>query len=165
MFEYKVVPAPARVSRVRGLKTTGDRFAHTLTETLNTLGGEGWEFLRSETLPCEERKGWFGGTRVSTQTVMVFRRSIPGEPAIPAAASRTGAPSLVATAPGGRGPALTEPPPLSGGTVAGPDPDGGRAEPVFRAGALMRTEAERRFPPLRQTPDARPQSEAGDESR
>lgn len=76
MYEYKAVPAPERTPRVRGLKTTGERFAHMLTETLNGLAGEGWEFLRAETLPCVERKGLMGSA-ASTQVVLIFRRELP----------------------------------------------------------------------------------------
>jgi hypothetical protein len=54
-FEYKVVPAPAKGEKVRGAKTTADRFAVTLTGVMNDLGREGWEYLRADTLPCEER--------------------------------------------------------------------------------------------------------------
>lgn len=74
-YEYKVIPAPARAIKVKGLKTTAERFAHVLTETLNREAEQGWEFVRSETLPCEERKGLMSTAR-STQTVLVFRRAL-----------------------------------------------------------------------------------------
>ncbi len=77
MYEYKVIPAPARAVKVKGLKTTGDRFAHQLDERLNAEADEGWEFLRAETLPCEERRG-LTGLRKSFQTVLVFRRARAG---------------------------------------------------------------------------------------
>ena len=76
MYEYKVIPAPARAEKVRGLKTTAERFAHVLTLAINAEADEGWEFVRTETLPCEERKGLMGGTRRSTETVMIFRRPL-----------------------------------------------------------------------------------------
>jgi len=75
MYEYKVVPAPARTNKVKGLKTPGERFAHLLEECVNAEAAGGWEFLRSETLPCEERKG-FTGTSKSFQSVLVFRRAV-----------------------------------------------------------------------------------------
>jgi hypothetical protein len=75
MYEYKVIPAPARVQKVKGLKTTQERFAHLVAELLNQHGADGWEYLRAESLPCEERKG-LTGLRSSTQTVLILRRAI-----------------------------------------------------------------------------------------
>lgn len=72
-FEYKVVPAPARGTKAKGVKTTEDRFALAMTEALNEHAGDGWEFVRVETLPCESRKG-LTGTQITDQSMMVFRR-------------------------------------------------------------------------------------------
>ena len=72
-FEYKAVPAPARGTKAKGVKTTEDRFALAMTEALNDHASDGWEFVRVETLPCESRKG-LTGTQVTDQSVMVFRR-------------------------------------------------------------------------------------------
>jgi len=144
MHEYKVVPAPSRAVRVKGLKTTGDRFAHQLTEVLNLQAGEGWEYLRTETLPCDERKG-LTGTRSTTQVMMIFRREIrrfvpPPDPVLPHARPETAAAPLAAATE-----TWTEPP--TPGRM--PQPETRRAEPVFRPGALFRPEGERPFPPLR----------------
>ncbi len=88
-YEYKVIPAPVRTVKVKGLKTTGERFAHLMTEALNREAEAGWEFLRAETLPCEERKGLMSKAR-STQTVLIFRRplDLPEEPAAAGAPRR-----------------------------------------------------------------------------
>lgn len=75
MFEYKVVPAPQRAVKVKGLKTTADRFAHALAERINAEAAGGWEFLRTETMACEERSG-LGRVRSSTQTMMIFARAL-----------------------------------------------------------------------------------------
>lgn len=131
MFEYKVVPAPVRAVKVRGLKTTGERFAHLLSETMNALASEGWEYQRTEQLACEERRG-LTGTRTSTQTVMVFRRA--------RAASQVAQPALRLSDPVAPAPPL---PPLA------PADPVARPEPVFRPGALARGDGDRRFPPLR----------------
>ena len=72
-FEYKAVPAPTRGTKARGVKTTEDRFALAITETLNEHAGNGWEFVRVETLPCESRRG-LTGTQVTDQSMIVFRR-------------------------------------------------------------------------------------------
>lgn len=74
MYEYKVIPAPLRTAKLKGLKTPAERFAHMLEAAVNTEATGGWEYLRSETLPCEERKGLTGTAR-SFQSVLVFRRA------------------------------------------------------------------------------------------
>ncbi|PKP84512.1 MAG: DUF4177 domain-containing protein [Alphaproteobacteria bacterium HGW-Alphaproteobacteria-2] len=71
--EYKVVPAPRRAGKVRGVRGTEARFAHTLAEFLNEMAADGWEFLRSERLAVEERSGLFS-RRTEEQTVLIFRR-------------------------------------------------------------------------------------------
>jgi hypothetical protein len=85
-FEYKVIPAPKRGEKARGVKTTEDRFAHALTSLMNQLGAEGWDYVRADSLPCEERVG-FTGTKTTFQNVLVFRRAIAQE-AAPQSASR-----------------------------------------------------------------------------
>jgi hypothetical protein len=72
-FEYKVIPAPKRGERARGLRTTEERFAHALTQLMNMLGAEGWDYVRADALPCEERVG-LTGTKTTFQNVLVFRR-------------------------------------------------------------------------------------------
>ena len=72
-FEYKVMPAPKRGEKARGVKSTEDRFALTLTQLMNELGAEGWDYVRADTLPCEERVG-LTGTKTTFQNVLVFRR-------------------------------------------------------------------------------------------
>ena len=77
-YEYKVVPAPRRGEKVRGAKQTEDRFAHVLASLMNKLGREGWDYLRAETLPCEERTG-FRGRTTTFQNMLVFRRVIESD--------------------------------------------------------------------------------------
>lgn len=74
-YEFKVIPAPKRGEKARGVKTTEDRFALALTAMMNQLGAEGWDYIRADTLPCEERSG-LTGTKTSYQTMMVFRRAL-----------------------------------------------------------------------------------------
>lgn len=74
-FEYKVIPAPRRGEKARGVKTTEDRFAYALTLLMNDLGAEGWEYIRADALPCEERTG-FTGVKTTFQNVLVFRRQL-----------------------------------------------------------------------------------------
>ena len=75
-YEYKVVPAPRTPNKVRGVKGNGARFAFTIEEAINTSAADGWEFMRSETLPCEHR-GWFS-RKTDEQTLLIFRRGKGG---------------------------------------------------------------------------------------
>lgn len=74
-YEYKVVPAPQRGEKAKGLKTSGERFAHALMGVMNDLGRDGWEYLRADTLPCEERSG-LTGKSTTYQNMLVFRREV-----------------------------------------------------------------------------------------
>ena len=76
-FEYKVIPAPKRGEKARGVKSTEDRFAYALTQLMNQLGAEGWDYVRADALPCEERVG-LTGTKTTFQNMLVFRRGIGG---------------------------------------------------------------------------------------
>ena len=86
-FEFKVIPAPKRGEKARGVKTTEDRFALALTNLMNQLGAEGWDYVRADSLPCEERSG-FTSTKTTFQNVLVFRRAIPSASAEVSATSR-----------------------------------------------------------------------------
>ena len=72
-FEYKAVPAPTTGTKAKGVKSREDRFALSITEALNTMAEDGWEYVRAEMLPLEERKG-LTGTQTSYQNVLIFRR-------------------------------------------------------------------------------------------
>lgn len=78
-FEYKVIPAPTKGEKTRAAKTTADRFGVALTNLMNALGAEGWDYVRADTLPCEERVG-FTGSKSSYQNMLVFRRVLNDEP-------------------------------------------------------------------------------------
>jgi len=75
MFEYKVVPAPAKGTKAKGVKTPQGRFAVTIEQLLNDMGADGWEFQRAELLPSEERQG-LTGSATHWRNVMVFRRPV-----------------------------------------------------------------------------------------
>ncbi|MGJ8623289.1 MAG: DUF4177 domain-containing protein [Yoonia sp.] len=80
-YEYKVVPAPLRGIKAKGLKTPEDRFAHALETAMNTLARDGWEYLRADTLPSEQREGLMSKTTVY-QNMLVFRRTKTGTAAM-----------------------------------------------------------------------------------
>ncbi|WP_299280261.1 DUF4177 domain-containing protein [uncultured Tateyamaria sp.] len=74
-WEYKVVPAPTKGVKGKGVKGPEGRFANALELLMNEMGGEGWEFQRAETLPSVERSGLTGST-TEWRNVMVFRRAV-----------------------------------------------------------------------------------------
>jgi hypothetical protein len=72
-FEYKVVPAPQKGLKGKGVKGPEARFSHALQELMNGLAGYGWEYQRAETLPSIERAG-LTSTTTEWRNVLVFRR-------------------------------------------------------------------------------------------
>lgn len=146
-YEYKVVPAPTRGEKVKGLKRTSERFAYTMSGLLNTMAREGWEYFCSETLPCEQRKGLFG-TTTTYQNMLIFRRSLPETIAI------TQTPGLSAT--GGTPEPAPATPTLSARreAAAGPAP----------LGAADPAPPERTAPAPDPAPGAAPPDSGGDET-
>jgi hypothetical protein len=74
-YEFKVVPAPRKDEKLRGVKTVEERFAQSLTTLMNQMGRDGWDYVRADTLPVDERAG-FTGTKTSFQYLLVFRRPL-----------------------------------------------------------------------------------------
>ena len=72
-YEYKIVPAPAKGLKGKGIKGAEARFSHGLQELMNGLAGDGWESQRAEILPSIERAGLTGAT-TEWRNVLVFRR-------------------------------------------------------------------------------------------
>lgn len=93
-YEYTVIPAPSRAEKTKGAKTGIERFAVTLTDTLNDMARDGWDYVRAETLPAEERSGLTSRSTVY-HNVLIFRRAL----AEPATRQEAVAPSQSATPP------------------------------------------------------------------
>jgi hypothetical protein len=74
-FEYQVVPAPKKGEKSKTAKTTADRFAVALTNLMNKMGADGWDYQRADTLPCEERVG-LTGSKIAFQNMLIFRREM-----------------------------------------------------------------------------------------
>lgn len=74
--EYKVVPAPKKGAKAKGIKGADAQFAHAFEVLMNTMAVDGWQYLRSETLPNEARAGL---TSVTTtyRNILVFAREVP----------------------------------------------------------------------------------------
>lgn len=76
MYEYKCVGAPEKAKRSRGAKTRTDRVAHAMQELINREAVDGWEYLRTDLLPVEEKSGLFSRSSEAHRAVLVFRRSV-----------------------------------------------------------------------------------------
>lgn len=77
-YEYKVVPAPSKGIKGKGVRGAEARFSFALQELMNGMAGYGWEYQRSETLPSVERSGIAGST-TEWRNVLVFRRPRTGD--------------------------------------------------------------------------------------
>jgi hypothetical protein len=73
-YEYKVVPAPSRGLKAKGVKTAEARFSHTIEGLMNQMASEGWEYQRAETLPSIERSG-LTSTTTEWRNLLIFRRA------------------------------------------------------------------------------------------
>lgn len=81
-YEYKVVPAPKKAGKIKGARGTDQKFAGALAELMNQYGRDGWEYQRTDTLPCEERQGLTGKT-TTFQNMLIFRKEIMQDAAEP----------------------------------------------------------------------------------
>ena len=79
-WEYKVVPAPVKGVKEKGVKTPEARFALCIEHLLNEMAADDWQFHRAETLPSEERAG-LTSTQTVWRHVMIFRRPVEAEEA------------------------------------------------------------------------------------
>jgi hypothetical protein len=80
VYEYKVVPAPVKGIKAKGVKTPEARFALGVEQAINDLAAEGWEYQRSDILPSQERVG-LTGSETHWRTLLVFRRAVADETA------------------------------------------------------------------------------------
>jgi hypothetical protein len=83
-FEYKVVPAPNRGLKAKGVKRAEDRFALALSTLMNQLGAEGWDYIRADILPTEERSG-LASKQTVYHNMLIFRRALEDDADIPEA--------------------------------------------------------------------------------
>lgn len=72
-YEYRVVPAPAKGLKAKGVKSNEARFANAIEDLMNRMAASGWEYQRAETLPSNERANMFGST-TEWRNVLVFRK-------------------------------------------------------------------------------------------
>lgn len=79
MYEYKVIPAPRRAEKNKSIRNADNRYAHTLANIMNAEAAHGWMYLRTETLPVDEKSGIMGKTSEKYLNVMVFQRELEAE--------------------------------------------------------------------------------------
>jgi hypothetical protein len=73
-YEYRVIPAPKRLKRIKGVSSMPELFAAMLTDAINAEARQGWEYVRSESLAAEEPAGWLRRAAMVEETMMIFRR-------------------------------------------------------------------------------------------
>ena len=95
-YEYLTLPAPRKGEKSKGAKTPEARIAQAMQSLLNEKGREGWEYLRADLVPMEERAGITSKT-VNYHTVLVFRRELSAAAEMAATLETKGA--VVETAP------------------------------------------------------------------
>lgn len=156
-FEYKVIPAPKRMKKVKGVRTGPDLFALTLTEFINDAARQGWEYLRAESMPAEEPAGWWRKPVEAEQTVLVFRRPRETVSVRPLPAETQGPEPTVRAEPARQARALE---PASFGPKLRGSRDEGLPSDRRPAGGMQRREPiarqEPRFGPVEDEPAAAP---------
>jgi len=75
-FKYKVIPAPRNGVRSKGAKGPAGRYAGALENAINVLAADGWEYLRAESLPMDERHGITMRKTETYQNVLIFRKPV-----------------------------------------------------------------------------------------
>jgi hypothetical protein len=118
VYEYRVIPAPKRGIKGKGVgSASAARFAHAMELLMNDMGRDGWDYVRADTLPCEERQGLTGRTTVF-QNMLVFRKV--EETVTEALAPRIAIPAPVVQPPALAAPTLRLADPLPGAPALGP---------------------------------------------
>jgi hypothetical protein len=150
-FEYRVVPAPKRLKKARGV-TTEEAFAHMLTEAINAEARLGWEYLRAETMTAQGARGPFRRAVLVEETLLVFRRQrlgprIVGTPHEVAPEPELRLPETPAVRPARREPEARP----RNGRAAGAEPEAAAPEAPRRSG-----DGEAAPPLLRPVPRFRP---------
>ena len=57
-YEYKVIPAPTRGLKAKGIKTAPDRFATALPTEMNAQARDGWDYLRTACRKNQAKSDW-----------------------------------------------------------------------------------------------------------
>lgn len=73
-YEYKVVTAPRKAGRAKGVRGQDEKYAYTLGELMNKMAADGWQYLRAESLPVDKKAGMMGKTNEKYLSLLVFQR-------------------------------------------------------------------------------------------
>jgi len=79
-YEYKCVGGPERGKKAKSAKTRSDRVAVAMEEIIADEATDGWEYLRTDLVPVEEKTSFFSRTQEVHRAVMIFRRAIGPAP-------------------------------------------------------------------------------------
>ncbi|MEM0987919.1 MAG: hypothetical protein AAGK00_03515 [Pseudomonadota bacterium] len=94
-YEYKCVAAPEKARRHKGAKTRTDRVAAAMQELIAEESNGGWEYLRTDLIPVEEKASFFARPREVHRAVLVFRRAkVQAERPRPVAVQEAAAPKV-----------------------------------------------------------------------
>ena len=75
-YDYKVIPAPRRAKRIKGVSGAEELFALTLTEAINEVARQGWEYVARRAAAGRGAARLVRARAVAEeQTVLVFRRA------------------------------------------------------------------------------------------
>ena len=89
-IEYKVVPAPRKAKPRKGARGKPEALARAMEELIKKEAGAGWEYLRADLIPCEERRSFFSRPIEMHRAMLVFRK-LPPVVEVPRDASWDGA--------------------------------------------------------------------------
>lgn len=145
-WNYRVISAPVKGRRARGVKGAEAQFALAVETVINEMAARGWEYCRAEMLPQEERR-----SRVTYRNLLVFRRQ--AGLAAPEGTEELSLREPVAERPGPGGRLRSGVGRLLDGVLARP---GKRQEPVVAKGEaplFQHEEMRRPSRPLTATPD------------
>jgi len=155
-YEYKVVPAPQKGLKAKGVKGAEARFSHALETLMNDMAADGWHYQRAETLPSIERVGLTGST-TEWRNVLVFRRprENDAEAFQPELLSAPETPPVVAEKPEPQAPAK-QPEKPAGAEPKTPSEPAGRKEPELAKPASAETSVKADNKTATDTPSAQP---------
>src|SRR5690625_3233101 len=94
-YEYKCVGAPEEPRRQRGVRAWSDRVALAMQEAITAEAVDGWEYMRTDILPVEEKDGFFSRVRRIQRAVLIFRREIGEAPRSRATEHHTTTPGAI----------------------------------------------------------------------
>lgn len=76
-YQYKTVAAPRRLKKVKGVRGKDALLAHAVEDLIAVETAQGWEYLRADSFPVEDKGGLFSKPVVTERAVLVFRKAIP----------------------------------------------------------------------------------------